>query len=418
MNELGATIKKLRKEKKLTLAQLAGARLTKGMLSLIENGKAQPSMESLRYIAEQLEVEVTALLRDQSLERRRTLLLQAEEMMKESTNVFRKRTQEEILKDLLLLLEPHIDKMQSSYFEEVRILDLWMRARRQLKKGFDLQEYMKVLEKYEEVHAFTYVIKGFSFLCWIAYEERDYEAVLQFLLKGEQVLNNHEFMVDDLEKLDLYYNLALAYGALNDYEQTEHYTKKALELSKRNRIYYRLEDFYRLLFSRAVELGDEEKSETYLIKLRLLNELAEDFRMYTFMMFAEAHYANYIEKDYRKAIILLEEFLPILEEKRGKGSLVSPLFQVEQAYAHWQLDETEEVINVLSALQMPEFQHHPIDLIYLYYGFAIRASAYHELGHHERAKQDILYAHNGCSSLADSRFKKVIEDIFETIIIK
>lgn len=416
MNELGVTIKKLRKEKKLTLAQLAGDRLTKGMLSLIENGKAQPSMESLRYIAGQLEVEVTALLHNQSLEQKRALLLQAEEMMKEATDVFREKTQEEILEELLLLLAPQMDRIQGSYFEEVRLMDLWMRARCQLKLGFDLQEYKKVLGKYEEVHAFTYVIKGYSFLCWNAYEERDYKSVLEFLLQGEQVMNDHEFMVDDLVKLDLYYNLALAYGALNDSKQTEVYTSKAMELSKRNRIYYRLEDFYRLMFSRAVEMEDQEKSRLYLTKLRLLDELAQNFQMHTFLMYATAHYANYIEKDYRKTIMLLEDFLPILEEKRGKGLLVSPLFQVEQAYAHWQLAETQQVIDVLATLYLPEFQYHPFDLVYLYFGFAIRAAAYHALGNHERAKQDILYAHNGCLSFSDSKYKSFIVETYGKIM--
>lgn len=42
MNSLGARIRKLRKEKKLTLEALAGDRLTKGMLSQIENEKAKP----------------------------------------------------------------------------------------------------------------------------------------------------------------------------------------------------------------------------------------------------------------------------------------------------------------------------------------------------------------------------------------
>ena len=54
MDTLGLRIRQLRKEQKLTLEALAGNKLTKGMLSLIENGKAQPSMESLSYIAERL----------------------------------------------------------------------------------------------------------------------------------------------------------------------------------------------------------------------------------------------------------------------------------------------------------------------------------------------------------------------------
>ena len=64
MNSLGARIRKLRKEQKLTLEALAGDRLTKGMLSQIENDKAKPSMESLEYIAERLHVKASELLEE------------------------------------------------------------------------------------------------------------------------------------------------------------------------------------------------------------------------------------------------------------------------------------------------------------------------------------------------------------------
>ena len=51
MSTLGERIRTLRKQQKMTLEALAGTELTKGMLSLIENNKANPSMESLNYIA-------------------------------------------------------------------------------------------------------------------------------------------------------------------------------------------------------------------------------------------------------------------------------------------------------------------------------------------------------------------------------
>ena len=79
MQDLGSRIRQLRKERKLTLAQLAGDRLTKGMLSLIENGKAQPSMESLHYIAGQLQVDVSSLLGDE-VESFKELMLEVEEL--------------------------------------------------------------------------------------------------------------------------------------------------------------------------------------------------------------------------------------------------------------------------------------------------------------------------------------------------
>ena len=73
---LGERIRKLRKQQKLTLEALAGKELTKGMLSLIENNKANPSMESLSYIAERLGVEVVELLEEVSTQELREVLEQ------------------------------------------------------------------------------------------------------------------------------------------------------------------------------------------------------------------------------------------------------------------------------------------------------------------------------------------------------
>ena len=52
--ELGERIKQARLEAGLSQRQLCGQRLTRNMLSLIENGSARPSMDTLRYFAKAL----------------------------------------------------------------------------------------------------------------------------------------------------------------------------------------------------------------------------------------------------------------------------------------------------------------------------------------------------------------------------
>lgn len=61
---LGERIKALRKEQRLTLVDLAGSKITKGMLSLIENNKSKPSMDTLEYLAEELGVTVSYLTQE------------------------------------------------------------------------------------------------------------------------------------------------------------------------------------------------------------------------------------------------------------------------------------------------------------------------------------------------------------------
>src|SRR5690606_9112046 len=82
MATLGERIKQLRKEQGLTLQALAGDELSKGMLSLIENNKANPSMESLSYIAERLGIERNELLEEIPTAELRSLLDTVEEKRK------------------------------------------------------------------------------------------------------------------------------------------------------------------------------------------------------------------------------------------------------------------------------------------------------------------------------------------------
>ena len=64
LSTLGERIRTIRKQRKMTLDSLAGEQMTKAMMSYIENNKANPSMESLSYIAERLGVKVSELLED------------------------------------------------------------------------------------------------------------------------------------------------------------------------------------------------------------------------------------------------------------------------------------------------------------------------------------------------------------------
>ncbi len=56
ISNIGEKIRKVRKERKMTQAELAGDVITRNMLSLIENGSATPSIHTLEYIAQRLDV--------------------------------------------------------------------------------------------------------------------------------------------------------------------------------------------------------------------------------------------------------------------------------------------------------------------------------------------------------------------------
>ena len=63
--QIGEKIKRLRVAKLMTQSELVGGEITRNMLSRIENGAAQPSMATIKYIAERLNVSPGFLLADE-----------------------------------------------------------------------------------------------------------------------------------------------------------------------------------------------------------------------------------------------------------------------------------------------------------------------------------------------------------------
>ena len=62
---LGEKIKMLRRQKHITQAELVGEKITRNMLSSIESGNANPSLDTLKYIADRLSISVAYLLSDE-----------------------------------------------------------------------------------------------------------------------------------------------------------------------------------------------------------------------------------------------------------------------------------------------------------------------------------------------------------------
>ena len=85
-DSLGARIRKLRRERGVSLAKIGGGDFTRAFLSQVELGRAQPSLRVLRVIADRLGTHVDYLLegrspeldRELALERARVLLLRGE----------------------------------------------------------------------------------------------------------------------------------------------------------------------------------------------------------------------------------------------------------------------------------------------------------------------------------------------------
>lgn len=98
--ELGAKLKQARLEAGLSQRQLCGEKITRNMLSLIENGAAKPSMDTLRYLAERLGRSVSYFLEEDAV------LLPNQKVMELARQSWKQGCGEAVLRVLVDFQEP------------------------------------------------------------------------------------------------------------------------------------------------------------------------------------------------------------------------------------------------------------------------------------------------------------------------
>lgn len=415
MLNIGAKIKELRKERKMTLAQVAGDRITKGMLSLIENGKAQPSMESLQHIAKQLGIDVAELMQTKDQLKMKELYREVEikrlALNKEHDD---KKMNEKVL-ELYQLIHPFYENgsLKGASFEEVRIFEVYLTMRYLAKMDLSEKPFAKLAGMYEQVHGYSKILNIFSRMGNIKFLERNYAEVLRYLHEGEKYIEKYGDLIDDLEKLDLYYNITVSYAALNDDVQMENYLERALKLAKEKKIVYRLNDFYRFLFFIHCSKEEGEKANYYLKKIRAFAEIMEEPSETIMEQLVTLLYTNQIEKDYEKTISTRYENTFTSEEFPYNTDI---FFNGEYAFAYYMLERYEEALQTLKEIEILEYNQHPIDLAMMYRSFAVRALCYYKLGDKENAKRDILYAMDGVKDLKVTKEIQFLIDAYDEIM--
>lgn len=414
LDTLGERIKKLRKDKKYTQTQLAGDRLTKGMLSLIENGKAHPSMESLRFLAKQLDVEVRELLDDGTLAQLRDLYKTIEEDLEKRNLILDDAEVLSLTINMIEKIEPYLTQIQGTNYEQIRLREVYFLMNRTMNKAKSLDEYWKFIDQYEAIHAYSRMLRCYFYLAFAAMEQHNYQETLAILKKGEQRIAPFELLIDPIVRLDLYYNLTVAYSAVDDVLTAEYYLQKALEIAKRKQIFYRMDSFYELLFVLSIANEQIEKSSLYINKLKLLADFAEDTSVSMASAFCNLHYLNNVTLDFVQVDVLMAEYKRTFQNTQQ--FFRNPKFICEQMYAQYMLGKYEQTITYGQSLNIPNYIHHPIDLARFYRYYAVRALAYYHLEDFEAAKRDIIFAKNGVEDFPDTIYKKFVLKAYYEII--
>lgn len=405
MNTLGERIRTLRKQRKMTLEALAGDQLTKGMLSLIENNKANPSMESLSYIAERLGVEMSELLEETNLQELREVLKTAEQLLSVDFEVLTDEHEQ-----VIELLGPYVEKLTASY-EAARIYDIYGRSlyyekkegwRTYLEKAADIYDQMNITRRLATVGIF---------LAMVEFNEHDYKNSLSILLEKRSEIEARNGFFDPLTRLDFDYYEAILHYAVGNAEDAIRIMKEGIEFSKEKKIFYHIEHLYRLASFHAMMNDDMESMEYYERKLLLYGEFADDEEVISFTKYAKVHYLTSYQHAYKEASLLLDQYLT----EYGDTNLDTPYILMEKGKILYGLGNYEESLSCFKQVAIADYVHHPFDLSIFYEKDAYAALCHLALGNKPEALRSIDIAVDNISPMPQTPYKGFIMETYELI---
>lgn len=405
MDTLGERIRALRKQRKMTLEALAGDQLTKGMLSLIENNKANPSMESLSYIAERLSVDVSELLEEVSTQELRDLLKTVEKLF---TVEFDELIDEHM--QILTLVEPYVEKLTQGY-EAARLLDIYSRALYYEKKGGWQEHLEKAADIYDQMNITRRFAAVGIFMAMVKFTEHDYDNALTTLLKERSEIEERDGFIDPLTRLDFDYLEAVLHFAVGNADEAIRVMNEGIEYSKEKQVFYRIDHLYRLAVFHAMMNGDSKSMEYYEHKILLYGEFADDEEAILFTKFAKVHYLTSYKKAYAEA---LDQINAHYDEHTLTNSH-TPYSFMEKGKALYGLGSYEEALSSFQQIVIADYVHHPFDLSIFYEKDAYAALCYLALGNKAEALRSIGIAVSNISSMPRTPYKDFIMETYELI---
>ncbi|GAB6249969.1 helix-turn-helix transcriptional regulator [Bacillus cereus] len=401
MATLGEKIKTLRKEKKLTQTELVGSELTKSMLSQIENGKATPSMKTLQYIAEKLECEMSFLLEEDEGE--------IVELIQKMEPLIKANKFDEVYKTLLPIVQTELP----STLNTARLYKQFLTGA-VIMNDYHIEYYVEtavsIFEKYTLYRESTETKLLFYYML---FKRKKYKECLQMIatIRDEYKAKNLE--MDLITHIQLYLKEAIILLAYGNYEKCEKVILDALAFSKKHQVYYKTDEFYRILSYQKVITADKEQYLYYIKKSEQFAIFTEDILSIAIIDILKAYYYNTITNEYTIALKHLEQFREKLKDE--------PIFQddglyyLEKGKSLYGLKRYKEALAILKHATIPDYMSHPLDQSWVLTAGSYRALCYIELQDKKSALKEAKEAVQAIDSYPDSIFTSFIKEILQII---
>lgn len=308
MTHVGENIKRIRTAKNLTISDVANEHVSRGMISLIENGKTQPSIERLQHIARQLNVDITELVEEVPRQELRNILEKVIELLN--------RDGREYVIEAVMLMKPILEKNPIGY-EAARLheiyanclYNLYVLANDEYNKisANNWSPYIsKAIELYSELQMEWRVSKCYGFLARIEYNRANYKGTIQIIGEALSQLT----IMDSQDTKSMYISLisakAHAYTALGQYKEAHEELDKIIKFSREQLV---LQNYYTLLNAKAWLYYDEQKMELarqYVEECRLFIKLVKNKILEFEHEIACVFLEEFFGKNFEKALVIAE----------------------------------------------------------------------------------------------------------------
>lgn len=399
MNTLGKRIKTLRKKKSATLEHVCGNQMSVSMLSLIENDKAQPSVEKLAYIAQRLEVNIEELLVDISIEEVRTLYQEARQFF--DNQEFQKAIQ---------VVEKIAEIELPIAFESAKLYEVYGLSKCKMEADHWEEDIKKAHDLYSSLNFYGECAKMDLFVIAHLTYEQHYERAYHYLRDKTNLYSSLSTPLDKIDELEfLYYRLVLLF-AKGSYEEALTVLDEAIEFSKRYSLFYRLEELYRIACFCAMFEGETERVQFFIKKLYQLGRFMDNQETIASVFLIKAHYYNEYLHQFSKAHQSIERFRKMFDQEgepyyfMEKGKAFFGEGQYQQALLH--LEQIGEIGN----------GQHPLNLAIIYVIDAYIARCHYYLGN---KKEAMRYAKKAWAKIKNEvpQIAHYKEFIYETFVI-
>lgn len=405
MDSLGARIRKLRKEQKLTLEALAADRLTKGMLSQIENDKAKPSIESLQYIAERLGVEASELLEQINPTSLRHLLEDVESLFTKLKNNDQDNHQQ-----IVDMIEPYATELPLCY-ESGRLLYIYAAAL--YKAGFRTWESPLTQARaiFKDINLPSHWFETYVLQLGILLENRQFEEAYTCILQAKLESEQESVQLDIRDTSKMSYYISIMQLAIGEYEAGKKLIHESITNAHQNQLYYYIDDMYRIAAYCAMIDGDFKQAEHMLKKLEQYRIFAEHEIVDALIFVLRAHYFSNYLLDYQKSLEEIERFKALTHS--DSIQIDENFYFAEKGKSLYFLGRYGEAKKAFEQYtNVPAFILHPYDILSMNECFSYKALCYAQFGELTTAFEIAKKAYVDTLDLIELPYKKTISSVY------